>query len=435
VIVLDHGRVVERGEYSRLLSTSQDFRWLVAAEHPAPAPSITARSSPRSGEGRPRVLFYSHNGVGVGHLQRQLDLATAYRRRHPESAVLLATGSRGASIFQFPEGLDYLKLPALQMVDRYRNWQPRDLPLPVEAVTEIRAKMLRETVRTFAPDLLVADFMPAGPYGELLPALDELDRIGGCAVAGFRDVVDEPSFVRELWQETGVYDTLRRHYAAVCVYGDRRMLDFAEYGLDGASGVPLHYCGYLGRPELDDEDERSDRPFVLATSGGGADGSAVLDQFLHAASRLRSTFGGRWVAVTGPLMPESDHQRLARLGSHFGVEVRRVVPKLRRKLAQADCVVAMAGYNTVCDILSYRRPAVLVPRAGPSREQTLRADRLEQWDAVRVVRASELDSAVIADAIRASLARFRSRESPVPLDGLDRALDVFDSTLERAQAA
>ena len=112
----------------------------------------------------------------------------------------------------------------------------------------------------------------------------------------------------------------------------------------------------------------SSQPFVLATSGGGADGSVVLDQFLHAAGLLRPQVGGRWLAVSGPLMAEADHERLVRLGERFGVEVARVVPELRRKVAQADCVVAMAGYNTLCDVLSYRRRAVLVPRPGPSLE-------------------------------------------------------------------
>jgi len=435
VVVLEDGRVTKRGGYDELLRTSPEFRWLVAEERTASQRKDGPRPRPARRQERRRVLFYSHNGVGVGHLQRQLDLATAYRQRHPESAILLATGSCGASMFQFPEGVDYIKLPALRMVDRYRNWEPRDLPLPIEALTEMRAETLRETVRMFAPDLLVADFMPAGPYGELLPALDELERHGGRAVAGFRDVVDEPGFVRELWQETGVYDVLRSRYAGVCVYGDTSMVDFADYGLDAESGVPVHYCGYLGRPELHDEAERPPRPFVLATSGGGADGSLVLDQFLHAASLLRPLLGGHWLAVSGPLMATADHERLVRLGDRFGVEVRRVLPELRRELARADCVVAMAGYNTVCDVLSYRRRAVLVPRPGPSLEQSLRADRLEEWNAVEVVRARELSGVTLARAIESALSRDEFPPAPVPLDGLRLALDVFDTTLEQAKAA
>ncbi|HXJ67131.1 MAG TPA: glycosyltransferase, partial [Actinomycetota bacterium] len=270
---------------------------------------------------------------------------------------------------------------------------------------------------------------------ELLPALDELDRHGGHAVAGFRDVIDEPHFVRELWQETGIYDVLRSRYDRVCVYGDPSVIDFADYGLDVQSGISVHYCGYLGRESLPDEAERPPGPFVLATSGGGADGRGVLDQFLKAASILRPQVGGRWLAVTGPLMADADHECLVRLAARLGVEVRRVIPNLRREVAKADCVVSMAGYNTVCDVFSYRRPAVLVPRTGPSLEQSLRAERLKEWEAAHVVGARELSGKALADAIRSALSQDGLPPVPIPLDGLQRALDVFDATLGHAKAA
>src|SRR5262249_522852 len=156
-------------------------------------------------------------------------------------------------------------LPSLQMVDRYRTWTPRDLPLPLRDVIELRAELLHDTVKTVAPDLLVADFMPAGPYGELLPALEELERPGGPAVAGFRAVIDDPEFVRQLWTEAGTYDVLRRRYMSICVYGDPRTIDFiSAYGLDDELAGRVRYCGYLGRrhPPKNGDAATHERPFV-----------------------------------------------------------------------------------------------------------------------------------------------------------------------------
>jgi len=433
VIVLEQGRIADRGTHEQLLVRSPHFRRLVDANDDlGPETRAVGTSDDRDG---PRVLFYSHNGVGVGHLQRQLDLAGAYRRRHPNAPVLLVTGSHAATMFEFPAGIDFVKLPSLKMVDRYRTWEPRDLPLPREAVSEMRSELLEQTVRHFAPNLLVADFMPAGPYGELLPALDRLEQAGGRAIAGFRDVIDEPAFVRELWEETDVYETLREHYAAICVYGDPRMTDFAEeYGLDDSLAERLSYCGYLGRsPRRATDVPPYERPFVLATCGGGADGATMLDSFVRIAPELRRRHGGTWIAVTGPLMPYDEHQRLARLGEQRTVAVHRTVPELRSHVAVADCVVAMPGYNTVCDVLSFQRRAVFVPRQGPSQEQILRARRLEGWGLAQVVLDPSAES--LGLAIERAFAAPVPSTPPLRLMGLERALDVFDLTLNLVTTA
>ncbi|HET7380428.1 MAG TPA: ATP-binding cassette domain-containing protein, partial [Gaiellales bacterium] len=427
IVVLDAGSVVACGTDAELRGSCAAYRRLIRTPRSSLGHEGTASDEEQ------RILFYSHNGVGVGHAQRQLDLARAYKQRHPAASVLVVTGSHAASMFAIPEGVDYLKLPSLVMTDRYRNWAPRDLALPTDAVSVLRARILEETVERFHPDVLVADFMPAGPYGELLPALEALERQGGRAVAGFRDVIDEPDFVRALWDETGVYDTLRRHYDDICVYGDPLMLDFAEsYGLDDELAARLHYCGYLGRNA-----ERSAslpaRPFIVATSGGGVDGAKGLERFIDAAAQVAPDIGGTWLAVTGPLMPLTDHEHVAALGRSAGVTVQRVVPELKRTIAAADCVVAMAGYNTVCDILSFRTPAVLTPRNGPSLEQRIRAQRLSEWGVAQVMDERD-DASALADGIRRALST-RPGQAAVSLAGIAAALDVFDATRKARLAA
>ncbi|HEY6067879.1 MAG TPA: ATP-binding cassette domain-containing protein, partial [Gaiellaceae bacterium] len=434
IVVLDQGRLVARGTYDDLMTSSATFRRLVG-ELRDPASPSDERVNRGALDGA-RVLFYSHNGVGMGHLRRQLDLAQAYRARHPDANLLLVTGSHAASTFDFPNGIDFVKLPTLEMVDRYRTWKPRDLALPTADVVALRSQMLEETVKRFEPDLLVADFMPAGPYGELLPALDELGRQGGRAVAGFRDVIDEPEFVRELWEETGVYEALQQHYEAICVYGDPLMIDFARtYGLDDGLTPSPAYCGYLGRPaERLPAIKAPDRPLVLGTCGGGADGSFLLSAFIRAAAALRPRVGGTWLAVTGPLMADLEHERLVEEGEAVGVSVRRILPDLRRHVAAADCLVAMPGYNTVCDVLSYRSRAVLVPRDSSSMEQPMRAERLREWGVAQVLDPGERSADRLGRAIECALDGPVPPPAPVTLAGLDRAVDVFDGKAVRAAA-
>jgi predicted glycosyltransferase len=279
--------------------------------------------------------------------------------------------------------------------------------------------------------------MPRGPYGELLPALDLLRTRGGVAVAGFRDVVDDPTFVRDLWTRTGVYDVLRSHYQTICVYGDPSMVDFASaYGLDGALAARLRYCGYLGRrPPAAADAPIYDRPLVVANCGGGADGARLMDTFVGAAERLRPQRRGTWLMVTGPMMDDATHDRLARAGEAAGLTVRRVVPELRAQIALADCVVGMAGYNTCCDLLTFRRPSVIIPRHGPSREQAIRAERFADWGIARILPARDADPCSLAGAIATALDSGTPPAAPVSLGGLDAAIEAFELALAGIPAA
>jgi ATP-binding cassette subfamily B protein len=438
IIVLDHGRISDRGTYRQLTKRSPAFQQLVGR------PDAPARLKERTHKGLGnaksaggvRALFYSHNGVGVGHLQRQLDLASAFKGRHPDAAVMVATGSHAAGLFPIPAGVDYIKVPTISKVDRC-NWDPRDLPIPRQDVVRLRSQLLEQTVRDFGPDLFVADFMPAGPYGELLPALEALDARGGVAIAGFRDVIDDPEFVRDQWDRTGVYDVLRSHYRGICVYGDPAMVEFqSAYGLDSDLAARMRYTGYLGRrPPTATDTPFYERPFVIANGGGGVDSLTMLRAFVGAAERLRPRHGGTWLMVTGPLMAQDAHDELAGVGEAAGVTVRRLVPELRAHVALADCVVSMAGYNTCCDLMTFRRPSVLVPRDGPSQEQRIRTDRFRQWNIARVVQAPDATPARLASEVDAALDSGEPPEAPVSLHGLDNAIDAFDAALATSHAA
>ena len=132
--------------------------------------------------------------------------------------------------------------------------------------------------------------------------------------------------------------------------------------------------------------------------------------------------------VTGPMTDDATHERLARAGEAAGLTVRRSVPELRAHVALADCVVGMAGYNTCCDLLTFRRPSVLVPRAGPSAEQTIRAERFGAWGVADVVAARDAERSGLTGAIAAALDGDSPREAPVRIDGLGAAVEVLELT-------
>jgi predicted glycosyltransferase len=375
-----------------------------------------------------RLLFYSHNGVGLGHFRRQLRLARAFRRRRPDSIVVVATGSHATRRFGTPTGVEIVQLPPIRKIGRYEGWAPRQQATSIEQVMRVRSDMLLGLVRQLRPDLLVADHMPAGPHGELIGALKELQALGGRAVAGFRDIVDEPEFVRQLWSETEVYEVLRDHYDAICVYGIPEVTDFeADYGLDGPVAERLQYVGYLGVCGLLERSPSDNSPTFVASSGGGVDGGALLSSFISAAKLLGPLLDGSRVVVGGPLLPERELASLRKQAAGAGVEIRRFEPELDDWIARSELVAMMPGYNTTCELLSGSARAIVVPRAGPSHEQRIRAEVLKRWGRAVTLEPLELDPRRLAGAIAEALAEPLCQPAPVPLDGIGRAIELFEA--------
>jgi predicted glycosyltransferase len=88
-------------------------------------------------------------------------------------------------------------------------------------------------------------------------------------------------------------------------------------------------------------------------------------------------------------------ERLAR------IEVVTFDTHLEFLMERAVGIVAMAGYNTFCEILSLDKRAVLIPRVLPRREQLIRARRAAELGLVRMLEPEgPHDAADMARALR-----------------------------------
>src|ERR671914_528199 len=109
-----------------------------------------------------RFLFYSHDGVGLGHTRRNL---------------------------------------------------------------AVRSALLAAAVESFRPHVLLADKHPVGASGELLPALAALRASGGRAALGLRDILDDPAVVLREWARDDLPRQTAEHYDRVLVYGHPDLFD------------------------------------------------------------------------------------------------------------------------------------------------------------------------------------------------------------------
>src|SRR5262245_13769634 len=124
-----------------------------------------------------RVLMYTQDSFGLGHLRRATNLANELVERREDLSVLLVVDSPVAPYFALAQRVDFLKLPTIVKVDA-GVFRPGSLRTEYEQVKRLRAKVLREVVLEFAPHVMLVDHMPGGASRELVPALRALRRRG-----------------------------------------------------------------------------------------------------------------------------------------------------------------------------------------------------------------------------------------------------------------
>jgi len=200
-----------------------------------------------------------------------------------------------------------------------------------------------------------------------------------------------------------------------------------EYGLTNAVAEKARYTGYLDqRPRL--ELARAEAapiienlpsgPLALCVVGGGHDGGALANAFIRADLPPDTT----GVLVTGPLMPWKERLRVHRKAAQrrFRFHVLDFLPDPAPLVERADRIIAMGGYNTICEALSFDKHALIVPRVKPEPEQWIRAQRLRDLGLVEVLHPAQLTARALTEWLARDPGPALSSRSQVDLGGLTR---------------
>tara|TARA_A100000164_G_scaffold16851_1_gene13875 strand:- start:99 stop:1304 length:1206 start_codon:yes stop_codon:yes gene_type:complete len=334
-----------------------------------------------------RVLIYSHDTFGLGHLRRCRTIAHALVEKYKGLSVLILSGSPIIGSFDFRARVDFVRIPG---VIKLYNGEYTSLGLHIDLsqIMAIRSSIIRHTAEMFAPDLFIVDKEPLGLKGELQETLSIMKARGTTLVLGLRDVMDEPTLLRREWKSRNLLPVLEDIYDEIWVYGHDQFWDpLKEMDITGSVREKMSYTGYLRRtvpqanklpPVVD-----IDQPYLLVTAGGGGDGDQMIDWVLRAYETGAQFM--RAVLVLGPFMrPETRakvHERVALLEA---VEVLTFDSHLELLMEKAAGVVAMGGYNTFCEILSLDKPALIMPRVAPRKEQLVRAQRASELGVARM---------------------------------------------------
>ncbi|HEY6195346.1 MAG TPA: glycosyltransferase [Candidatus Eisenbacteria bacterium] len=389
-------------------------------------------------------LLYSYDALGLGHARRMTGIARAVLPSRPDVSALLVTCSPQIDALPVPAGLDYVKLPSARKLST-SQYVARTMRLEPDRLRDLRATILEEVARSFQPDFFLCDKSPCGLMGELAPTLDRLrtESPNTRMVLGWRDILDAPAQVRAEWRKNNVLSHIDRWYDEVWVFGDPALFDVREeYDLPRHVADRVRYVGYLS-PRVSPEavaDARAELetlapgapgtgPIALVTVGGGEDGETLIARWIAAARAGLLPRDLRSVVVTGPMMPEDAQMRVA-AAAPASVTVTRYIGGLEAYAAAADLVVGMCGYNTSCEVLGARTPAVMVPRASQRDEQRMRAVRLAERGLVETVDGVEVTPELLASAAGRALARGRrTTDCGLALDGYTRVAREVERVL------
>ncbi len=410
-----------------------------APASPSHAPEQTAYRAPRGTPGNsaaPRIVLYSHDTMGLGHMRRNILLARTLAESRLKASVLLVSGAREIGRFELPTGIDCLVLPSYSK-SAEGDYRSRHLDMGTRELVNMRSHTINVSVPAFDPDILIVDNVPRGALNELDAVLTTLNARGRTrCVLGLRDVLDAPARVAREWQERNNLSAIDWHYDQVWVYGDPAIYDLCdEYRLGAGFAAKVRFTGYLdarkravpkaGQPT---QAEAPTRPYNLCLVGGGQDGFELARAFAE-CDQPPGTVG---VLIGGPFMlPEHMRELQALAEGREDFILHGFVAEPTLLLKNARRVVAMGGYNTVNEVLAFGRPTLVMPRVRPREEQLVRAVRLAELGHIDMLHPDRLDGPAIGAWLADPAGGVQRAAQPIDLDGLNRLTDFVEALLNK----
>lgn len=381
-----------------------------------------------------RLLIYSHDSYGLGHLRRCQTIANHLSAVHEDLSVLIISGSPVVGSFDLHPRVDFIRVPGIVKVDN-NTYAPTSLGVSTEELMEIRSVIILETARRYKPDVFLVDKEPLGLKGEVRDSLTFLKASGTKNILGIREIMDDPERLKDEWERKGALDAVETLYDEIWVYGPKIVFQPLDHiGLSEKTLLRARYTGYLERAigRFSEEHAAEEEPYLLVTAGGGNDGAPMIDWVLRAYEGDPG-LPHRAKIVFGPFLSADERSgfrdRIAGLGR---VQAINFHTNMEAMVNGAAGLVTMGGYNTFCETLSFDKPSLIVPRTHPRLEQFIRASRAEELGLAKLLLASgDNDAGRMAAALHALPGQPKPSAAKLPglLGGLQQIEILFDAAV------
>lgn len=350
-------------------------------------------------------MVYSHDTFGLGNIRILLSICRHLIDSIPDLSILIISGSPMIHSFRIPKRLDYIKLPCLSRTER-EGYSVKYLGTDIGETMKLRSGLILSAVANFKPDLLLVDKKPYGVKEELGNALNYLKTHLPATklVLLLRDILDSPEVTRKVWEKKGYYEAVRSFYDLVLTLGMPEIFDpREEYRFPAYVSEKVRFCGYIRREagiksgnEIRQELQLNGEKLILVTAGGGEDGYRLLEAYVAGLEWLPPGHNSSSLIICGPEMPEPQRKTLYQAAAKYPhAKTAEFTDDLISYMDAADLIISMGGFNTICEILSLNKKAVVVPRARPVEEQWIRAERMAHLGYFKAIHPDHLTPQVL----------------------------------------
>jgi len=396
--------------------------------------------------GRRRRALWISSPIGLGHVQRDLTIARAVRKRAPDLEIHWLAQPPVTEVLT---GAGEIIHPASsELASESAHWESEaadhDLPAfyafrRMDEILCANYMLFDDVVRDTSYDLWVGDecweidyYLHENPERKIAPYVFMTDVIGFlptdpgdsreaelCADYNADSIEKRERFphLRDLSMFIGSFEELPD-----CSFGpglpgirswSRRWFSSVPYVLPfnpGAYRDPARLRRRFGYPQ--------DQPLLVAAVGGTTVGVKLLELTCDAFARLRKQVPeARMLLVSGPridprLLPDIE-----------GMDKRGYVPDLFEHLACADAAVVQGGLSTTMELVGAGRPFIYFPLRRHWEQQHFVTHRLSHYRAGLRMDYATTSADDLATAMRTALAQATTGTGyrQVPRGGADRA--------------
>ena len=370
---------------------------------------------------KPTLLFYSGNqdatwGAQVVRSSLAQALSTRFR--------VVVAGDCAAGVAAQASAIQTIPLPALGSPAAARD----------------RRRILVSSCATLQPRVIVIEQYPFGDLHlgpEILHLLEAstANIRTPLVVSSVRQMPDSDALLcAEIHAARVAADA---YFDAVLVHADPTISRMPEDALNGDSrwSAPVRYTGFIsadprGPAETPNQPLADGGEIVVFGEGGGGHDRlchVAVDACAHldAADRLPMRI------IAGASMPDADYASLQKAAAGMaGVFVERTVSDVRSLLATAAVAVSHCTYPLL-DVVRARVPALVVPTIAGDDTSTMRARRLAEIGAVRIVEPEWLDGPALACQIAATIG-FAPQRVDLDLSGAHATVRFLSSLVDAA---